>query len=99
MPVVTFQPLGKTVTVPEGTTILEAAEIAGVFMRQTCSRNAMCGTCRFRIVEGSQSFSPMARHESGRLKELYAPKDVRLGCQAQVRRDVVIEVSVPVLGR
>jgi uncharacterized 2Fe-2S/4Fe-4S cluster protein (DUF4445 family) len=40
----------------------------------------------------------MARHEQKRLKELYAPKEARLSCQAEILGDVTVEVPVPTLG-
>lgn len=98
MPTITFQPLGTVVEVNPGTTILQAAEQHGVFLRHVCGGNAMCATCRCKVLEGAESLSPMARHEQKRLAELYAPKNARLSCQAEIRGDVVVEIPVPTLG-
>ncbi|MGE5673096.1 MAG: 2Fe-2S iron-sulfur cluster-binding protein [Mycobacterium leprae] len=98
MPKITFQPMGVTQEVESGTTVLAAAGEAGVFLRHTCGGKAMCATCRSRVLEGAANLSPMARHEQKRLKELYAPKEVRLSCQAQILGDVTVEVPVPKLG-
>jgi ferredoxin len=98
MPAITFQPLEVTVTVAPGTTILQAAEQHKIFLRHVCGGNAICATCRCKVLAGAERLSEMARHEQKRLKELYAPKEVRLSCQAQVLGDVVVEISVPTLG-
>lgn len=98
MPTITFQPLGKQVTVEAGTTIAEAARQGEVFLRHVCGGKAMCATCRCKVVQGADKLSPMARHEEKRLKELYAPKEARLSCQTEIRGDVVVEVPVPTLG-
>ena len=98
MPTITFQPLGIHVTVEPGTTILKAAEQGEVFLRYVCGGNAMCATCRCKVVQGAEHLSPMARHEQKRLKELYAPKEARLSCQAEIQGDVTVEVPVPTLG-
>ena len=45
---VTFLPEGKTVDVPEGTTISNAAISAGVKIKLPCAGNGRCGKC---IVE------------------------------------------------
>lgn len=98
MPTITFQPLGVTFSVEPGTTILAAAEEGGVFLRHTCGGKAMCTTCRCKVLHGMESLSPQARHEQKRLKELYAPKEVRLSCQAEILGDVTVEIPVPTLG-
>lgn len=43
---------GKTVAVPAGTTLLEAAEHAGADIPSSC-RAGVCQTCRTRVVSGS----------------------------------------------
>lgn len=96
---ITFQPLGITVEVEPGTSILKAAQQNDIYMRSTCGGNAMCATCRCKVISGAEALSPMARHEQKRLKELYAPKEVRLSCQAEVHGHVVVEIPVPTLGR
>lgn len=98
MPTITFQPLGKQVEVAPGTTILAAAEQGEVFLRHVCGGKAMCATCRCKVVQGAEHLSPMARHEQKRLNELYAPREARLSCQAEIHGDVVVEVPVPTLG-
>lgn len=98
MPTITFQPMNKRFTVPAGTTILEVAMQNEIFLRHVCGGKAMCATCRCKVVAGAENLSPMARHEEKRLKELYAPKGVRLSCQSEVRGDVTVEIPVPTLG-
>ncbi len=98
MPVITFQPLGERVEVAAGTTILEAAERHGIFLRHVCGGHAICGTCRCRVLDGGDALTPVARHEARRLRELYAPDGVRLACQAAVHGDVTVEIPVPRLG-
>lgn len=98
MPTITFQPMGVHVSVAPGTTILQAAEQGNVFLRHVCGGHAMCATCRCKVIEGGDRLSPMARHEQKRLRELYAPNEVRLSCQAEILGDVVVEVPVPTLG-
>lgn len=98
MPTITFQPMGKQFEVPAGTTVQEAALKHEIFLRHVCGGKAMCATCRCKVISGADKLSPMARHEEKRLKELYAPKEVRLSCQAKIMGDVVVEVPVPTLG-
>ncbi|HIE04430.1 MAG TPA: 2Fe-2S iron-sulfur cluster binding domain-containing protein, partial [Candidatus Latescibacteria bacterium] len=45
---VIFQPEGRTVEVAEGTTILEAAYLAGVPLEGVCGGKGTCGKCEVR---------------------------------------------------
>lgn len=98
MPTITFQPMGRVVTVEPGCTILQAAERSDLFLRHVCGGNANCATCRSKVLAGAENLSLMSRHEKKRLAELYAPPNARLSCQAQILGDVVVEVPVPKLG-
>lgn len=49
---ITFQPSGWTVPSPEDTTILHAAEQAGIDLPSSC-RNGTCRTCICRLASGS----------------------------------------------
>ena len=85
---------GVAVTVPAGTTILEAARRADVDLRSYCGGNCSCGTCRVEIAEtfrrGLSRRQPM---EDLVLGGEAAARGDRLACQAQVQGDV--EVHVP----
>lgn len=52
---VTFLPQKKTMTVPEGTTILAAEQMAGLEPDAPCGGNGKCGKCRVEIVEGKKT--------------------------------------------
>lgn len=98
MPTITFQPMGVAVAVAPGTTVLAAAEQQKLFLRHVCGGNAICGTCRCKVLTGAGALSPIARHERKRLAEFYASPDVRLSCQAEVLGDVTVVIPIPTLG-
>lgn len=52
MPLITFQPSGKTITVPAGTELLEAARKAGISIDSPCGGKGTCGKCIVRILSG-----------------------------------------------
>jgi uncharacterized 2Fe-2S/4Fe-4S cluster protein (DUF4445 family) len=52
MPVVTFQPSGKTASVDPGTELLDAANQANVEIATPCGGKGTCGNCLVRIVSG-----------------------------------------------
>ena len=48
---ITFRPDGKTVDVPEGTSVLEAASEAGIVLNTVCGGEGICGKCVV-IIDG-----------------------------------------------
>lgn len=66
MPVVLFQPSGKTVDVPPGTELLDAAKKADVHIDSPCGGKGACGKCIVRITNGevnSDSLGVLSRTE------------------------------------
>jgi 2Fe-2S ferredoxin len=85
MPRVTFLPHERSVEVPAGTSILDAAEAAGVDLPHNCGGVAACTTCHVWVEQGLASLSEIEEREDDRLNEAagLAPSS-RLGCQARV---------------
>lgn len=82
-----FQPDELKVEVPLGTTILDAARKAGVFIDSLCGGEGVCGKCRVivregEVVGGTTDF--FTRHE---IREGYI-----LACEARIAGDLVVEV-------
>lgn len=85
-----FLPDSKDVYVKAGTTIMEAAEKAAVFINTLCGGNGACGKCRVQIMDGKiradkNSISLLSKEE---IEEGYV-----LACQAKVDNDT--EVVIP----
>ena len=49
---IVLRPYGKKVSVPPGTTLLEAARLAHVPIDAPCGGNGTCGKCMVRILDG-----------------------------------------------
>lgn len=95
---VTFLPLQKTVEVPEGWTVLEAASNRGVELDHACGGVCACSTCHVHVKEGFESLSPASDKEEDMLDN--APglsTRSRLACQIAVHSDLVVEI--PALNR
>lgn len=92
-PLVRFEPSGRTVRVPHGTALIDAAERAGLPVAQSCGRWAVCGWCRMEIVEGIENLSsPDEVERRLATRQRFAP-NVRASCQAAVLGDVVATAS------
>ncbi|MGA2934241.1 MAG: ASKHA domain-containing protein [Methanomicrobiales archaeon] len=91
MPVITFLPSYRKITVESGTTILDAARLAGFQMNVVCGGQGKCGKCIVFVKAGEVSFD---REKFGRFftgEELEAGGC--LGCQAAVLGD--LQVLIP----
>ena len=52
MPRVVFEPIGRTVEVAAGTSVLDAARLAGITVRNDCGGRGACGRCIVRLQSG-----------------------------------------------
>ncbi|MSV28131.1 MAG: 2Fe-2S iron-sulfur cluster binding domain-containing protein [Bryobacterales bacterium] len=66
---------------------------SGLHLEHACGGNCACTTCHVVIRQGEQNLSPMEEDEEDRL-DMAADLTIhsRLGCQAVVKGDVVIEI-------
>ena len=51
-PVVKFLPSERTVSVPAGTSLLDAVRLAGLPIAMGCSGGGACGRCGLRVLTG-----------------------------------------------
>ena len=94
MPKVTFQPDDRSAEVAAGTSLLEAADAAGVDLPSNCGGVCACTTCHVWIEAGLDSLSEIADHEDDKLQEAAGlSAHSRLACQARVgREDVLVRI-------
>jgi len=101
-PLVIFTPSGKRGHFPVGTPILTAARQLGVDLDSVCGGRGICSKCQVTPSFGEfpkhgVTVSETALSEWNAVEERYdnirgLPKGRRLGCQAKVEGDVVIDV-------
>ena len=101
-PLVIFMPSGKRGRVPAGTTVLAAARRLGVDLDSVCGGRGICSKCQCRPIYGDQpkhgiavrddALSPLNEVEAryDRVRGLAPGR--RLGCQAGIEDDVLIDV-------
>ncbi len=87
---VDFEPVGKRVDVPVGTSVLDAARRAGVGIASICGGEATCGRCRVVVMTGT--VSPLQAVEREYLTQQELDAGERLACRAHARSDVKIAV-------
>ena len=102
VPRVVFTPSGLGGEVPTGITVLQAARDFGVDLDSVCGGRGICGRCQIAFEPGQYSkwaidSTAAALSPWGETEETYAQRrgmkpDRRLGCCAQVRDNVVLDV-------
>lgn len=88
--VVDLEPIGRRVTVAQGTNLLEAAQLAGVDLVASCGGVGVCGTCLVRIAQGS--VTPMTLTEEEALDRSQREAGLRLACQTEPLSDVRLDI-------
>jgi 2Fe-2S ferredoxin len=96
MPTLTIMPLGKTIDVAEGATLLEGLLSAGAPIVPKCKGKAECGSCHVFVQEGRKSVSRMGPAENAKLDTIVGVgSKSRLACQVKVGSE---NVTVELLG-
>jgi len=73
--------------------ILDVLLAHGIHLEHACGGSCACTTCHVIVREGEQNLSPMEQDEEDRLDTAEGlTLHSRLGCQAIVRGDVVVEI-------
>lgn len=86
---ITFIPAGSSVTVREGTTVLQAASKARVSIRTRCGGKASCLMCKVQLATGE--LSAPEENEVRKLGSLLA-EGWRLSCQAKVTEHCTVSL-------
>jgi uncharacterized 2Fe-2S/4Fe-4S cluster protein (DUF4445 family) len=91
---VVFHPTNKEVIVESGTSLLDAASVARIAIKNLCGGDGICGRCRMIIREGEVSgdVSPKLTREEIR-------KGFVLACMTYVQSDVVVEIPKETLAK
>ena len=86
----TIEPLGATIEVEEGQTILDAALRQGIYLPHACG-HGLCGTCKVQVSDGEVDHgaaNPFA------LMDFERDEGKTLACCATLQCDVTIEADI-----
>lgn len=89
-PVVSFLPSERRVRVPAGTSLLEAARLAGLPIASACSGGGACGRCGVRVVSGAEASAPETGAEAHVKARNRVDTALRLACRTGVSGDMTI---------
>ncbi len=93
MPKVTFLPMNQVCEAKVGESILDVAINYDIPIQHACGGFCACTTCHVVVKSGNQLLSEMEEDEIERIERATSNQEnSRLGCQAKVKGDVVVEI-------
>ncbi len=87
---VTIEPLGATIDVEEGQTVLDAALRQGIYIPHACG-HGLCGTCKVQVTDGEVDHgaaNPFA------LMDFEREEGKTLACCCTLQSDITIEADI-----
>jgi uncharacterized 2Fe-2S/4Fe-4S cluster protein (DUF4445 family) len=93
---VLFKPHDLSVRVEEGTSVLQAARLAGVVIESPCNGEGTCGKCKVRL--DGRSLMNVAGNGTPHLpKKAEDDLGLVLACRTEIRGNLIVEVPIPPL--
>ncbi|MDO9599303.1 MAG: phenol 2-monooxygenase domain-containing protein [Azoarcus sp.] len=86
----TIEPLGQTIEIEEGQTILDAALRAGIYLPHACC-HGLCATCKVQVTDGEVEHGEAS---SFALMDFERDEGKCLACCARAESDLVIEAEI-----
>ena len=87
---INFLPDNLSVEVEEGTLIAAAAQQAGVFIKNLCGGEGVCGQCRVQVTSG---IAEAEEHARAFFSDEEIKKGYILACQTEIHDD--LEITIP----
>jgi ferredoxin len=92
---VRFLEHGVEIDVPLGTTLLQAAKRSGAPEGDACGGVCACSTCHVYVESGAELLTPAEEDEEDILDKAFDVRmSSRLGCQAKINREGLIELRI-----
>ncbi len=85
-----FEPSRKSIEVPAGTTLLEAARRAGLPVASACGADGICARCGLEILEGAETIAPETERERDVKRRNRIAAALRLSCYIDIAGDMTV---------
>ena len=86
----TIEPLGQTIEVEDGQTILDASLRAGIYLPHACC-HGLCATCKIQVLDGEVEHGEASTFA---LMDFEREENKCLACCATLQSDVTIEAEI-----
>lgn len=84
---VKFMPENRVIEVEQGTSLLKAASLAGIFIKSGCGGKGTCRACKVTVISGDAESVG-----TGNLSPEQLARGVRLSCHTFVQGNIIVEV-------
>jgi len=88
----TIEPIGQTIEVEDGQTILDASLRAGFYLPHACC-HGLCATCKIQVLDGEVEHGEASNFA---LMDYERDRGLTLACCATLQSDVTIETDIEV---
>ena len=85
-----FEPSRKSIRVPAGTSLLEAARRAGLPVASACGADGICGRCGLELLAGGASAGEEPEREREIKRRNRIDSNLRLACRLGVSADLTV---------
>ncbi|OGS35133.1 MAG: hypothetical protein A2474_01745 [Elusimicrobia bacterium RIFOXYC2_FULL_34_12] len=86
---ITFQPSGKSVLIPKGISIKDAAKIVDIIIDSPCGGIGKCGKCKVKVIKGTTKPSSF---EKKCISNEDIKNGIRLACQTKVSEEMIVTI-------
>lgn len=83
----------RAISVPAGTTLLEAVQQAGLPIARACGGDGLCARCGVTVLAGTETLDAAGAREERAKQRNRVPATERLACQVTLRGAVEITAS------
>jgi len=90
---VRFEPSGRSIIVAAGTSLLEAAQRAGLPIASACGGDSLCGRCGVSVLSGGSALALEGEPEARAKRRNRVPAEQRLACRVAVSTDLEVTAS------
>jgi len=87
---VRFEPSGRSIIVAAGTSLLEAAQRAGLPIASACGGESLCGRCGVSVLSGESALPLEDESELRAKRRNRVPAERRLACRVAVSSDLEV---------
>ena len=89
--IIVSYPGGETVSIPKGTSVLEASRKGKIPHQSVCGGRGRCTTCRVKVTSNEGTLTAPSAHEIKAIERVGLDDNVRLACQLRPTSNISVQ--------
>ena len=89
--IIVSYPGGETVSIPKGTSVLEASRKGKIPHQSVCGGRGRCTTCRVKVTANEGTLTSPSAHEIKAIERVGLDDNVRLACQLRPTSNISVQ--------